>query len=55
MKRLRINPNSKFYANCFKWLAIVLIVVAGVHYFELVKQYYLFIALAALVLLLFRR
>jgi len=55
MKGYGINPNSKLPANYMKWLTIILIVIAGAYYFELVKQYFLFIALAIVGFLLVRR
>jgi len=54
MKLHGANSKSRLFANCFKWLGFILIVLVGAHNFELVKQYYLFIILAALILLLAR-
>jgi len=54
MKQYRANFKSRLFAKCLKWLVFILIVIVGAHNFELVKQYYLFIILAALILLLAR-
>jgi len=54
MTQYRTNSKSSLFANCFKWLGFILIVIVGAHNFELVKQYYLFIIMAALILLLAR-
>jgi len=54
MKLHRANSKSSLFANCLKWTGFVLIVIVGAYNFELVKQYYLFVILAALILLLAR-
>lgn len=55
MRRYIFKPRSSLLVNCLRWLAIILIVIVGAYNFELMKHYVLFIALAALVLLLCRR
>jgi len=54
MKGYGVNPNSRLFANYFRWFTIILIVIAGAYYFEFVKQYFLFIALAVVGFLLLR-
>jgi hypothetical protein len=52
MNRYTVKRKSSFFAKSLKWIFIVIVVIAGANNFEIIKQYYLFIALAGLILLL---